>query len=83
MESPEDINNNGSGGSGSWTPSLIIVGLFVLKWLISSPSNTAVKIRRFAQMKKLQFKKKFGYRDETKYKMGAGDGANQKHKRQG
>jgi len=51
MESPEDINNNGSGGSGSWTPSLIIVGLFVLKWLISSPSNTAVKIRRFAQMK--------------------------------
>ncbi len=28
-------------------------------------------------------KKQFGFRDESKYKMNAGDGANQRHKRQG
>jgi len=32
---------------------------------------------------KVQWKKQLGYRDESKYKMGAGDGANQRHKRQG
>lgn len=34
-------------------------------------------------MKLLKFKRKIGLRDETKYRMGAGDGANQNHKRQG
>ena len=32
---------------------------------------------------KLKMKKKLGFRDDSKYKMGAGDGANQKYKRQG
>jgi hypothetical protein len=37
----------------------------------------------YEQSKRVQLKKKLGYRDESKYKMGAGDGANQKYKRQG
>lgn len=69
--------------NGSWTPTVLVVLLFVLKWLLTSQNNMAVGIRRFVQMKKLQMKRQFGFRDDSKYKMGAGDGANQKHKRQG
>jgi len=32
---------------------------------------------------RLSLRKKLGYRDASKYRMNAGDGANQKYKRQG
>lgn len=37
----------------------------------------------YKQSKRVHLKKKLGYRDESKYRMEAGDGANQKYKRQG
>mmetsp|Transcript_22818 Transcript_22818/g.28753 ORF Transcript_22818/g.28753 Transcript_22818/m.28753 type:complete len:82 (+) Transcript_22818:19-264(+) len=69
--------------TGSWTLTIVVIVIFLLKWLISSQNDTAVGLRRFTQMKKLRVKRQYGFRDESKYKMGAGDGANQKHKRQG
>lgn len=36
---------------GSWTPTIILILIFVLKWTMTSPNNTAVGIRRFVQMK--------------------------------
>eukprot|EP00979_Chaetoceros_neogracilis_P001956 scaffold349_cov267-Chaetoceros_neogracile.AAC.51 len=68
---------------GSWVPIIIVLVLLTLRWLLTSQGNVAVSIRRMMQMQKLRTKKKFGLRDDSKYKMGAGDGANQKYKRQG
>ena len=70
---------------GSWIPFIAIVLAGLFWWISYSGSRTAVKIRRSASSKRLQMKKKYGLRDDVKYKemKGAGDGANQKYKRQG
>ena len=70
---------------GSWIPFIAIVLAGILWWVTYSASRTAVKIRRSMSSKRLQLKKKYGLRDDAKYKemKGAGDGANQKYKRQG
>ena len=70
---------------GSWIPFIVIVVAGLLWWITYSDSRTAVKIRRSISSKRLQLKKKYGLRDDAKYKemKGAGDGANQKYKRQG
>mmetsp|Transcript_25583 Transcript_25583/g.37965 ORF Transcript_25583/g.37965 Transcript_25583/m.37965 type:complete len:80 (+) Transcript_25583:88-327(+) len=68
---------------GSWAPTITVVIILIMRWLITSQGNLAVSLRRMMQMQKLQTKKKLGLRDDSKYKMGAGDGANQKYKRQG
>jgi hypothetical protein len=60
---------------GSWTPFLILLTIITL-WKLSST--------RWFHMQKVQWKKKLGLRDESLYRDGAaGDGANQRHKRQG
>mmetsp|Transcript_15940 Transcript_15940/g.22477 ORF Transcript_15940/g.22477 Transcript_15940/m.22477 type:complete len:80 (-) Transcript_15940:258-497(-) len=68
---------------GSWTPFLIITFLLILRWIIFGQGDLPVRIRRWYNMQKIHWKKTLGYRDETKYQMTAGDGANQKYKRQG
>jgi len=68
---------------GSWTPFIILTIILLLRWLAFSNGDVPVKFRRWYSMQKVQWKKQLGYRDESKYKMGAGDGANQRHKRQG
>eukprot|EP00529_Nitzschia_sp_RCC80_P034375 CAMPEP_0113442090 /NCGR_PEP_ID=MMETSP0014_2-20120614/1429_1 /TAXON_ID=2857 /ORGANISM="Nitzschia sp." /LENGTH=105 /DNA_ID=CAMNT_0000332975 /DNA_START=554 /DNA_END=871 /DNA_ORIENTATION=- /assembly_acc=CAM_ASM_000159 len=70
---------------GSWIPFIVIVLVGLLWWVTYSESRTAVKIRRSMSSKRIQLKKKYGLRDDAKYKemKGAGDGANQKYKRQG
>jgi len=68
---------------GSWTSTVVVILIIVMKWILQGEGNTPVSLRRWGQMKKLQMKKKMGFRDGSKYKMGAGDGANQRHKRQG
>ncbi|KAG7337614.1 hypothetical protein IV203_021835 [Nitzschia inconspicua] len=69
---------------GSWIPTLVVLVVMFLWWVSSSTSSTALKIRRFCNVQRVQWKKKLGLRDESIYKDGAaGDGANQKHKRQG
>ena len=37
--------------TGSWVPTVVVVLIFLLKWLLTSQNNTAVGIRRFVQMK--------------------------------
>jgi hypothetical protein len=69
---------------GSWIPMIVILAGITMWWIAYSPSPTALRIRRFYNAKRLHWKKKLGLRDESIYKNGtAGDGANQKHKRQG
>eukprot|EP00533_Pseudo-nitzschia_delicatissima_P004721 CAMPEP_0116078230 /NCGR_PEP_ID=MMETSP0327-20121206/489_1 /TAXON_ID=44447 /ORGANISM="Pseudo-nitzschia delicatissima, Strain B596" /LENGTH=76 /DNA_ID=CAMNT_0003568757 /DNA_START=44 /DNA_END=274 /DNA_ORIENTATION=+ len=69
---------------GSWIPSVVVSVLIVLWWISRSQSIKAVQIRRWYSVKRVQWKKKLGLRDESIYKNGAaGDGANLKHKRQG
>mmetsp|Transcript_19440 Transcript_19440/g.27357 ORF Transcript_19440/g.27357 Transcript_19440/m.27357 type:complete len:80 (-) Transcript_19440:570-809(-) len=57
--------------------------LVALRWIAFGEGNLPISIRRWLSMKRVELRKKLGYRDETKYKMSAGDGANQKYKRQG
>jgi hypothetical protein len=47
----DSSNDTSEGSEGSWMPTLVVVLLCVLKWLISSHSNTAIGLRRFLQMK--------------------------------
>lgn len=68
---------------GSWIPTIVIIVIFTARWLFTSQSDLAVSLRRMMQMRKIETKKKLGLRDESKYKMGVGDGASQKYKRQG
>mmetsp|Transcript_23991 Transcript_23991/g.28289 ORF Transcript_23991/g.28289 Transcript_23991/m.28289 type:complete len:80 (-) Transcript_23991:525-764(-) len=68
---------------GSWAPTIIIVIIVISRWLAFSQGDGAIRIRRCCQMQKIYWKKKLGFRDDSKYRMGAGDGANQKHVRQG
>mmetsp|Transcript_10491 Transcript_10491/g.16075 ORF Transcript_10491/g.16075 Transcript_10491/m.16075 type:complete len:80 (-) Transcript_10491:1551-1790(-) len=72
-----------SESEGSWTPFLVITFLLILRWIVFGQADVPVRIRRWCNMKKIHWKKTRGYRDETKYQMTAGDGANQKYKRQG
>jgi len=68
---------------GSWFPTLIILSIIILRWIFVSPNDTAIKIRRWFGMQKVKWRKALGFRDKTKYKMDAGDGANQRYNRQG
>eukprot|EP00559_Dactyliosolen_fragilissimus_P005697 CAMPEP_0184855242 /NCGR_PEP_ID=MMETSP0580-20130426/544_1 /TAXON_ID=1118495 /ORGANISM="Dactyliosolen fragilissimus" /LENGTH=78 /DNA_ID=CAMNT_0027349705 /DNA_START=36 /DNA_END=272 /DNA_ORIENTATION=+ len=69
--------------TGSWTPTILVSIAFALRWIAFGEGNLPISIRRWLSMKRVELRKKLGYRDETKYKMSAGDGANQKYKRQG
>lgn len=69
---------------GSWIPLVIVVMAMFLWWLSTSTSPTALRIRRHYNTQRVQWKKRLGLRDDSVYKTGAaGDGANQRHKRQG
>jgi uncharacterized membrane protein (GlpM family) len=69
---------------GSWIPLALVFLVIALWWVSSSTSPTALRIRRWYHTQKVRWKKKLGLRDESIYRDGAaGDGANQKHKRQG
>ena len=68
---------------GSWTPFVLICVVLAARWLASSKSDFPIKFRRWVGKQKVQAKKKLGYRDEEKYKMSAGSGADQRLKRQG
>ena len=70
--------------AGSWTPLAIALILMIFYWLAFSQSGTPVRFRRWYNMQRVQAKKKLGMRDESIYKeFSAGDGANQRYKRQG
>mmetsp|Transcript_25381 Transcript_25381/g.55456 ORF Transcript_25381/g.55456 Transcript_25381/m.55456 type:complete len:82 (-) Transcript_25381:1399-1644(-) len=68
---------------GSWTPVILILAILIVRWLAYSKGDAAIKFRRWLGGKKVQLKKQFGYRDDEKYKMKAGGGADQRLKRQG
>jgi hypothetical protein len=69
--------------AGSWTPAILIITILIVRWLAYSKSDAAIKFRRWLGGKKVQLKKQLGYRDDEKYKMKAGGGADQRLKRQG
>lgn len=77
------MSDEPSSQQGSWLPLLLICFLLVLRWVVYSQGNVPVRLRRWYNTQRLELKKKLGYRDDSRYKMGAGDGANQKYKRQG
>jgi hypothetical protein len=69
---------------GSWIPFIVIVIVACVWWINYSQSSLATRARRTLGMQRVQLKKKFGLRDNSKYRDGAvGDGANQRSKRQG
>jgi hypothetical protein len=69
--------------TGSWLPSLVLLFIIAILYLLFSQSLRARMIRREFAMYKIWLTRKMGKRDESKYKMKAGDGANEKLKRQG
>ena len=68
---------------GSWVPTLIVLTVLLMRWILLSPSDVAVSIRRWFGVQKVKWRKTLGLRDNKKYRMGAGDGANQRYSRQG
>mmetsp|Transcript_9513 Transcript_9513/g.15797 ORF Transcript_9513/g.15797 Transcript_9513/m.15797 type:complete len:81 (-) Transcript_9513:290-532(-) len=68
---------------GSWTPFLLFCVLLVARWLAYSKSDVPIKFRRWLGGQKVQAKKKLQLRDDAKYQMSAGSGADQRLKRQG
>lgn len=78
MISGEDI------AEGSWIPTLSVSIIILLWWISRGQSARAVRIRRWYNNTRIQWKKNLGLRDDSIYRDGgAGDGANQNHKRQG
>ena len=67
------------GTEGSWTPTIIVVTILIIRYLL----RNSITFQRFVGSQKIYWRKRLGYRDETKYQMGVGDGANMKLKRQG
>lgn len=67
------------GTEGSWTPTIILAALLFVRYLL----NNSISFQRFAGNQKIYWRRRLGYRDDSKYEMGAGDGANMKLKRQG
>ncbi|KAL7474270.1 hypothetical protein ACHAW6_000248 [Cyclotella cf. meneghiniana] len=67
------------GTEGSWLPA-IILATYLIACHVSRNYTTA---QRFIQNQKIYWRKRLGYRDDSKYQMGVGDGANMKLKRQG
>lgn len=78
-----NVENEKEEVQGSWTPFILLTLLLLLRWLVYGESNGAVGIRRWYNMQRVQLRKRLGYRDESKYQMGAGEGAHQKYQRQG
>lgn len=64
---------------GSYVPSIVLVLLAVVLWVMKGESVRARSIRKKISMMKLSMKK----RDKEKYKSGVGDGANIRNKRVG
>ena len=67
------------GTEGSWTPTIILATLILIRYLL----RNSIAFQRLVGSQKIYWRKRLGYRDDTKYQMGAGDGANLKLKRQG
>jgi|EP00970_Alexandrium_tamarense_P019893 hypothetical protein len=67
------------GTKGSWTPTILLLLLLTVRYLMQN----SIKFQRFIGNQKIYWRKRLGYRDESKYHMGVGDGANMKLKRQG
>mmetsp|Transcript_11350 Transcript_11350/g.17023 ORF Transcript_11350/g.17023 Transcript_11350/m.17023 type:complete len:82 (-) Transcript_11350:174-419(-) len=68
---------------GSWMPTIVITLLGLILWLVYGKGDRPVRFRRWYNLERLKLKKRLGYRDDSKYAMSAGDGANMKLKRQG
>ena len=67
------------GTEGSWTPTILILTILTIRYLF----HNSIKCQRFVSNQKIYWRKRLGYRDESKYQMGVGDGANMSLKRQG
>lgn len=67
------------GTKGSWTPTLLLLTILSTRYLYQN----SISFQRFISNQRIYWRKRLGYRDETKYQMGVGDGANMKLKRQG
>ena len=67
------------GSEGSWTPTVLIASVLLVRYLHSN----SVSFQRFVSQQRIHWRRRLGYRDNTKYQMGVGDGANMSLKRQG
>jgi hypothetical protein len=67
------------GTEGSWAPTIILATFLVARYLL----NNSIAFQRFIGNQKIHWRRRLGYRDDSKYQMGAGDGSNVKLKRQG
>lgn len=67
------------GAHGSWTPSLLFVSFVLFRYLM----HNSIQFQRAVSNQKIYWRRRLGYRDESKYHMGVGDGANMTLRRQG
>ena len=67
------------GTKGSWAPTILLLLFLLCRHLL----RNSIQVQRFVSNQKIHWRRRLGYRDESKYQMGVGDGANMKLKRQG
>jgi len=68
---------------GSWAPAAIFAIVSLSFWLAYGSGRLPIRLRRYCNSKKIYFRRKFGLRDDSRYEMAGGHGAQQKYKRQG
>lgn len=67
------------GTEGSWTPTVLLLAFFSMRYLFRNSTT----FQRFVGGQRIRWRRRLGYRDDSKYRMGVGDGANMELERQG
>ena len=69
--------------AGSWLPAAAVAVLLLARWLAYGKGGLPISFRRWMGLRKVEWRRRLGYRDDARYRMRAGDGSNLKLKRQG
>ena len=69
--------------AGSWLPAAAVAVLLLARWLAYGKGGLPIRFCRWMGLRKVEWRRRLGYRDDDRYRMRAGDGSNLKLKRQG
>lgn len=68
---------------GSWYPLMVVLFIALVRFIVYSRTDAAVRTRRWFNIQSVKLRTKLGFRDDTMYTGGAGQGASARSKRQG
>lgn len=68
---------------GSWYPLIVVLFIALVRFIVYSRTDAAILMRRWFKIQYVKLRTKLGFRDDTIYTGGAGQGASARSKRQG